>query len=475
MAGHKQFLRFASCNEQRSISREDLGFYHAVIVGALYELDDDVDAYSPSSYYRPLRQCIEEHAYLRVAIGDTHTDKAFYHHVLNIHMEQHIVIADCITFSDDLNGMQKILADDLDKPFPRGLPPWRITVLPLTTGCFIAFSYSHSIGDGWTGAIFHHTLLDAFRKCLMSSRSVDPMVKIPLKPLSLPFDTPERLPISWSYLLAPLVAMILPTFITKLLGLRISASVVNPSTWTGSLARFDSEAHRTKVVVYEVESRILGSAICAARNHDAKLTATFHGIVSRALSRAIPNHKYTSFVSLTALNMRKSIGIPFDEMGNFVSGLYMIHPRDDTSGHLSDNYWAAARTNTNKLLVAASTLSDQPIGLLRYLPSIRNWLAGKLGKQRDSSYEVSNIGSFDAENNSSNDSERTTRITKMVFAQPGHVDSSAMAFNLAGVKGGSLTYSVTWQQGALGIVEDNEECFVHSICAIIKQDLESLG
>lgn len=49
-----------------------------------------------------------------------------------------------------------------------------------------------------------------------------------------------------------------------------------------------------------------------------------------------------------------------------------------------------------------------------------------------------------------------------------------MAFNLASVKGGNLIYSVTWQQGALGIDEDNEDSFVHSICATIRQDLESL-
>lgn len=445
-----------------------------MIVGAFYELGDDVDAYSPSSYYQPLRQCIEEHRYLRVAIGDAHTDKAFYHHVLDIHLEQHVVIADHTTSSDDLSGMQKVLADDLDKPFPSGVPPWRITVLPLRTGCFIAFSYSHSIGDGWTGAVFHHTFLNAFRKCPTSSRLVDPLVQIPPRPLPPPFDTPERLPISWSYLIAPLVAMILPTFVTKLLRLRVSVSAVNTSTWTGSLSRFNAETHRTKVAVYEIEEHILSSAMSAARDHDAKLTATFHGIVSRALSRALPDPKYTNFASLTAVNMRRSIGIPFDEMGNFVSGLYMIHPRDDIRGDISDDFWAAARANTHKLMEAASALSDQPIGLLRYLFSIRNWLAGRIGKQRDSSYEVSNIGSFDAENNSSGNGDNAARITKMAFAQPGHVSSSVMAFNLASVKGGNLIYSVTWQQGALGIGEENEDSFVHSICATIRQDLESL-
>ncbi|KAL7893558.1 alcohol acetyltransferase domain-containing protein [Trichoderma sp. SZMC 28014] len=474
MAIHEQFLRFASGNEQRSISREDLGFYHAVIVGALYEFGDDVDAYSPSSYYQPLRQCIEEHAYLSVAIGDAHTDKAFYYHVLDIRLEQHVVIADHTAPGDDLSGIQKVFADDLDKPFPSDVPPWRVTVLPLQTGCFIAFSYSHSIGDGWSGAVFHHTLLNAFRKCSTSSRSVDSLVKLPPRPLSPPFDTAERLPISWSYLIAPLFAMILPTFVTKLLRLRVSVSAVDTSTWTGSLSRFDAETHRTKVVVYEIEAPLLSSAIRAARGHDAKLTATFHGIVSRALSRAIPDPKYTNFASLTAVNMRRSIGIPPDEMGNFVSGAYMNHPRDDTRGDFSDDFWAAARLNTHKLMEAASALSDQPVGLLRYLLSIRKWLAGRIGKQRDSSYEVSNIGSFDADSRLLNNTDKTTRITKMAFSQPGHVASSAMAFNLASVKDGNLIYSVTWQQGALGIDEDKEDDFVHDICAAIRQDLESL-
>lgn len=63
----------------------------------------------------------------------------------------------------------------------------------------------------------------------------------------------------------------------------------------------------------------------------------------------------------------------------------------------------------------------------------------------------------------------------MAFAQPGHINSLVMAFNLASMKGGNLIYIVTWQQGALGINEENEDSFVHSICATIVQELESLG
>ncbi|KAK9365604.1 hypothetical protein V1509DRAFT_632515 [Lipomyces kononenkoae] len=474
MASQGQFMRFASPNEQRTISREDLGFYHAVIVGAVYELGDAVDVQSPNSFFYPLQRCVEEHPYLSVTVCDTHADKSFYQRVPNINLEEHITIADSPTVGDNLTGIEEVIASNLDKPFHRDIPLWRVVVLPLQGRCFIAFAFSHAIGDGLIGPAFHRTFLNACRSPSEPPRSATALIKTPIRPLPAPFDTPERLPISWKFLLAPLFVLILPSFIAKVLGVRASASPADATTWTASAAAFDLKTHHTKLVVREIEAPLLEKALRVVRIHDATLTGLFHQIIARALSKAIPSPNFTNFVSITAINMRRSIGVSNDEMGDFVSGCYLVHPRTDPSPQFTGENWAAASSASHRLSETASTLQDQAIGLLRYLPSIRKWMLGKLGKKRDSSYEVSNIGSFDAQGVSSTDGEVQAKITKIVFAQPGHVDSSPLAFNLASTKGDSLMYTVTWPAGALGFEEADEKQFVDGICSSIRKDLEAL-
>ncbi|KAJ0281021.1 hypothetical protein COL940_005966 [Colletotrichum noveboracense] len=127
--------------------------------------------------------------------------------------------------------------------------------------------------------------------------------------------------------------------------------------------------------------------------------------------------------------MRKSVGVPSDEMGEFVSATYLVHPKLTSAGPLSDAEWLAASSSTKAFAETAATLQDQPIGLLRYLPSVRKWLLSKLGQRRDCSHEVSNVGAFE----------------------------------------------VTWPTGALGVPEVEEDAVVDTICTSIQADFEAIG
>jgi hypothetical protein len=125
--------------------------------------------------------------------------------------------------------------------------------------------------------------------------------------------------------------------------------------------------------------------------------------------------------------------------------------------------WASARECTATFAEMAVRLEDQAIGLLRYAPSIRGWLKGKLGGQREGSYEVSNLGVVEFDEGVK---EGAAKITEMVFAQPGHVIGTPLCFNIVSVKGGGLMYTVTWPKGALGV--QDEEGFMNQICGSIK-------
>ncbi|KAI8214999.1 hypothetical protein K4K52_011732 [Colletotrichum sp. SAR 10_76] len=258
----------------------------------------------------------------------------------------------------------------------------------------------------------------------------------------------------------------------NLLGLQAQASTLDEGTWTGSPAAFNRDKSRTKIALRVVESYLVDRALCQAKTHDAKLMGLLHQFIARGMSKAFGEVNVTNFVSQTAVNMRKSVGVPSDEMGEFVSATYLVHPKLTSAGPLSDAEWLAASSSTKAFAETAATLQDQPIGLLRYLPSVRKWLLSKLGQRRDCSHEVSNVGAFEG---ATRGGEKKATITHVVFSQPGHVSSAPICFNISSVKQGPLVYTVTWPTGALGVPEVEEDAVVDTICTSIQADFEAIG
>lgn len=267
-----------------------------------------------------------------------------------------------------------------------------------------------------------------------------------------------------------MISLLLPRFLIEWLNLRHSASTIDSGTWTATNIFYDANTFHSRVKLGEIPAPVLAKALAASKRHDAKLTSTMLQLLTRGLSKAIADPPVTNFVSQTAVNMRRSVGVPDSEMGEFASGCYLTHARSHASGNLTEAEWKAAREGTRALAVCAATLTDQAISLLRYLPSIRRWTLGKLGQRRDCSVEVSNVGVFEPEGES--ESEEGAKITGVLFTQPGHVISAPISLNFASAKGGSLMYTVTWQVGALAL--DDEERVIDEICKSFEADLGAL-
>ncbi|KAJ5266450.1 hypothetical protein N7478_009258 [Penicillium angulare] len=472
-------------NEQRTINREALGFYTALAIASVYEINNEnTDLKSPLSFASPLQKCVQKYPFLRVIVKDKETEKPSYHGRFKINLQDHI----SIIHSDDVGGgkemaaFERILPPILDRPWPANIPAWRILVLPLeparnskVTRCLIVFSFSHTLGDGIVGVTFHKTFLQAWRATTAADNEQAFMMNFPIEDLPLPFDTPERLPISWSFLLGPLVAAWLPKFLANMLGLRASASTIDDGTWTGSRIFFDQASKTdTQLKLFEIEAPLLQKVIQSSRQHDAKFTATLHQMILRALSKGIQDSKVTNFVSGTAVDMRGSIGTPGHTWGLFVSGHYEFHvrPTNEKLPALPSDMWAAASVMTKALAGCGSRLQDQAVGLLRYAPSIMSWTKSKIGQIRDCSYELSNLLSFrDVDAGTS----ESINISKMIFSQPGNNTSGPLVFNIISVQGGNLVCAVSWQHGALGLPIEEEFPLVDAICASIRSDFESLG
>ncbi|CAG9944971.1 unnamed protein product [Clonostachys rosea f. rosea IK726] len=465
--------RRASPNEQRTISREDLGHYYAVIVGAVYELKGKLNIATTETFYPALSQCVQQEPWLCVVVGGEHTEKAYFERVPTLDFKNHItVLGPSERDTDDLTLIQETLEADVDRPFTKGCPPWRVIIQPLEAEdqFFVVFSFSHTIGDGMTGPIFHRTFGRGLNETTAGTKLAEYQIaKSCTKPLPGPFDTPERLPVSWSFLLGPIFNEIFPKFILDLLGLKASITCNDEGTWTATPIFFDPKTYKSQVRVVEIEREVVERAVRATREHDAKLTGVINPLVARALSKLLPDKHITNFVCQTAINMRRSVGVPSDEMGEFASGCYSKTARSEAEGPLTPEEWANAKEITEQFALTASELKDQAIALLRYAPNIRQWMASKVGKPRDCSTELSNLGLIDADAAAGSN----VVIKKMVFTQPGHVAGPPFTVNTVTLKGGSLMVTMTWQTGALGI-EGDEGAFIDEVCATLKSGFNLL-
>jgi hypothetical protein len=71
-----------------------------------------------------------------------------------------------------------------------------------------------------------------------------------------------------------------------------------------------------------------------------------------------------------------------------------------------------------------------------------------VGKERDMSFEISNLGSFEPKKSKSG-----IGMEKLLFSQPAKASGSLLDFNAVSIGGeGPLVLTVTWQRSVLGLL-----------------------
>ncbi|RMZ90962.1 hypothetical protein DV736_g1795, partial [Chaetothyriales sp. CBS 134916] len=222
---------------------------------------------------------------------------------------------------------------------------------------------------------------------------------------------------------------------------------------------------------------------------DVKLLVAYnyshsHGdgtLLAYSLSAAIGNSSNSIVLrGAIPINLQKIDDVPPDQMGVMSSVWMQTH---NSAAHF-ENLIKRARYTTDALAKAASTLQDQPVGLLRFVGNFRSWYEGKLGKARGESYEVSNIMALDpaAATLGAGPQNRIVGVEELFYTQPANVTGPAITFNVVSVKGGALNVGVSWQVGALGLEtvrEDDQESsesaereLVKRLCAAFKEAVD---
>ncbi|KAJ9626784.1 Alcohol acetyltransferase [Knufia peltigerae] len=475
------YLRAASPNECRCIIREELDFYRTIVVGGLYEFEfshPTKDSTSIVHTFAPaIKKCIDSHPHLSTIISGADTNSPYFESCPRLDLANHVEIRPQPrkTDQDEEEAIARLLPDILDMKPAQGIPPWKVIILPFDDcRVFVAFAYSHGPLDGMSGMIFHQTFLDSIQRepgdTGRDGNEKETLVYSPtFRQLPPPFDTKKNLPISWSFLLSPLLSVYLPPSF----GFR--ANIITPTTWLGSSIFYDDpDKLKTGLEMFSVDSTTLKKVLEACRGTKiggAKMTGLLHELISEAMFKLLPSTKYENLAAQTTINMRGAVGIPADEMGLCAGGDTEIIDRQSIG--TGTRSWTVARSMTTKLAAVSQKTKDQSLGLLRYLNDVRSWTLSKIGEKRDCSYELSNLMSFRSNRNSSG-----VQIQKMVFAQPASVSGPTLFFNAVSVDGGPMTVTATWQIGALDLgthqsqsQSGNESEFVKAICRRVQEGL----
>ncbi|EEQ32965.1 Alcohol acetyltransferase [Microsporum canis] len=463
--GKLERLRAVGCLERYSTARNPQRFYTNVAVTASYEL--------PSSCELPLRDCIYsaletligQHPVLSAIPLEEESKEPYFARLPEISLDQ------CVSFRERSGREADAEADaELDQmlnvqhnvSFAAPLPYWRLSVLtgPRDGRRFTAaYVWHHAIGDGSSGKAFHRTFLQALRGvCSASSpadvKSVVPSPKTPLLPN---LEQVYPMPLSIFFILAVLFRA------------KIWKPARDPGLWTGSKTTLPLENQIRHLVVSQRDTAAF-RGLC--RENKTTVTAALQTVLAKALFAHLPE-QYTRLCCEGAISNRRWLtddSITDDSLGVWVQEFQEAYCRDSVS---EAGFWDDARRSKQNLdRILALRGKNCITSMLKYVGDYKNELfLPKLGKEREKSFEVSNIGVYKPASPSSttDDAEKGPRIDRMVFTQSSNVFGSAISTSVITGPDGCLVLGFSWQKGVV------DAALVAAFIASVKQELASFG
>jgi Alcohol acetyltransferase len=318
------------------------------------------------------------------------------------------------------------------------LPLWRVVVFQHPERgeskpkfLDMGFFFHHGVGDGGSGVAFHLELLDILNT--LQNVDYETTIAVPTLDMLPSIEEAHQLPLSIYFILSQIAKSFLPHGDDKL-------------CWTGSPISYEPNiAHlRTLFLPYFLVDSIL--QLC--RDNGVTVTALISVLIARALATNYP--EYERFSSTTAMSFRRFTGTSKRAMVVYVSSFTHRFSTKQNSGYLlcsGEFDWDAVKSCTREIKEATSSPKNQQVGLLKFLNNYGDFLRKKVGKKREWSFEVSNVGIMDG----NREGPFRAQIKRILFSQSRNVTGAALVFSLATAKKGDMAIGLTWQDGVVEI------------------------
>ncbi|KIX96244.1 uncharacterized protein Z520_08022 [Fonsecaea multimorphosa CBS 102226] len=472
--------------ERYSTARHDLKFYLGPAVTASYRLPKSHSPRLKECIYKALEDVITRHPILSAIPLNENTQNPYFVRLPEIHLDK------CVYFQarqrdydpDSSDGERDVELDELFStqhrvPYEPPNPFWRLYILTNSvhpSDFTAALFYHHALGDGTSGMAFHR----AFHSALSQSVSTLPtelapasVIPSPSAPLLPSLESLHPLPVSTWHLLTIL-------FKHKIWSSR------DPGLWTGAKCTIALGPQTgARHLAFSASSTTAFKNICRANG--TTITGALQTLIAGALFAHLPE-KYTKLACNGALSARRFLpadaGITDDSMGVYVLDMsdtymrdrFLQHQHTDSkSGRYDLLPWAEAqRSRENIEQVLGLKGRNAAVGLLRYVNDYQQELfLSKVGKDRDSSFEVSNLGVFKPSSSPptvvvEEGNAQGVEIGRMVFTQSAGVTASAIQVSAITGPDGCLVLGVTWQKG---VVDDE---LVEKVLRSVEEEVKRL-
>ncbi|KAI9367067.1 alcohol acetyltransferase [Aspergillus egyptiacus] len=335
--------------------------------------------------------------------------------------------------------------------WPSNKPAWRVIVLQhlhddaettsdqdMVERLDVAFLAHHAIADGISGLAFHTSLAKNL-----------PDISATTSAPTWPMTFKERLDAP------PAVEECFDCLSCACSLCKPSAAVHQPA-WAGAGVSAESTASfKTLVRVVTIPAHRLSEILQSCKRHGVTLTGLLHALICTSLCRII-SEDYAGFRAVTPFSVRRHTKTPDEEIVNHISFLTSNVPRAQLTEIERCEPGSASETRSIIRLAEsfsrdiATQVREFPHGgmvtQLSRIPDLVSYCRDQSGKQRQYTYELSNLGPTSGV---SPPTGSGLRLEKVLFTQCGMVAGPAMGFNCVSVRGGTLTISITWQRGVV--------------------------
>ena len=455
MAVTSDILRPVGMLEKLYTARQVLGIYNSVIVTASYTIQSNLDDSSLHCMLcSAITRLIHRHPSLCCYFEGEKTPEPKFRRLKTILIKDVLQIRYLGRPVDLGSQLQEI--HDLQWPLD-AKPLWRLVVMreppatdDISIGCrlHVAFVYHHVIGDGLSGSAFHRCLIQDLgdvERHRPVSQEVPQAIAIPTSTTLIePVEKLTSLPLSWLFLLGQVIKEYAPWWL-----------VGAPSPlWAGKPAQtLDECPFRSRVQIVTLSPDQVQSLVAESKNHSVTLTCLLTAVIVSALANKFS--AASRFVGNTPYTLRRITRTSMDEIVNQTSGfetdysldrLDNIRKASNVSKHI-ENLWDTARYfHTQMQIELAKCPHDNLIGLLPYVTDYIKYYQKKIGKPREVTFELSNLGAFEERRGCL---PKDWTLEAMSFSQGAQPVGPAFTANCVGVRDGALTIAITWQESVV--------------------------
>lgn len=345
--------------------------------------------------------------------------------------------------------------DEGTKPF------WRLVILhspEKNAGDFTAsWVFHHALADGTSALVFHRHFLSALQQVAGSTSSsettdadVNPIVPSPNTPLLPPLEALHPLPISALFLAKALLGSLFPSWFAPRAA----------KLWTG--APISNSASQTRACFQSV---VLSAATTkalreASRCERTTVTAALQCIVASSLLCTLDAQQYESVKVDGPISLRRFLrwegeGGLEEQFVNAMGQYGYVHsrsiPTPPSSALAGSTFsWASARAVRAAISRELDKNGrDSVVGLLRHVPDMHKFFLGKVGRERESSFELSNLGVYKADSGEGEREGEGWKIRRMVFSQCPNVAGAAFATSVVTGGDGCAVLGFSWCEGVV--------------------------